>query len=228
MKTFDVISPFLILLLFLFLLETGCSSSEQTSQDQSEDPQENVDSGQQTEEEVTTSEKRELSELLTANRSQLSDTWSTKGHDMPEAFMERDTASANANRNSNVGFRVQILSVRNVNEADSLSNAFKTWADTTMYGYKPRAYVLFQQPFYKVHVGDFHNQSKALELSDLLKERHPEAWVVHDEVNPDRVPADTAIIDTLDFHIPLVDSLLSDSLGVEPDTTDSSDIQELQ
>lgn len=217
----------LILLLVTFfisfsLLETACSSSQNVSGDTSSDSAANNEQQTNDRSQQEGEESRELSELLSANRSQLSDLWSTTSHDMPEAFMQRDTAS-NTNRNPFAGFRVQVLSIRDVSEADSISDAFKTWADTTMYGYKPRPYVLFQQPFYKVHIGDFHDREQARELSDLLKKRYPDAWVVHDEVNPDRVPPDTAIIDTLDFHIPLVDSLLSDSLGIDSLDTDSLD-----
>lgn len=143
-------------------------------------------------------EKREnLNELLAENRSKLGDVYASQQHDMPSSFLQRDTTDTQVERDPFDGYRVQILSTRDISLADSVSRGYRIWADTTMTNYRPKSYVFFNQPFYKVHIGDFQNQQKALKLSDILKRRYPESWVVHDRINPALVPADSVRMDSL-------------------------------
>lgn len=183
----------LILLLLTLGIIAGCATSDQTSRP--DDPLDPERAGEQQNQEDM-DDREAFRELLTANRSQLGDLWVSSDHDMPESFLKRDTVEAR-NRNPFDGFRVQILSARNLAEADSVSQDFRMWADSTMAEYQPKPYVLFQQPFFKVHLGDFQNRQRALELSNLVKEKYPDAWVVHDRINPNLVPADTVKIDTV-------------------------------
>lgn len=192
MKTFQF-SFSSILIVILSIVITACAPSEQTTRT-GESP--DISETDETTKETKQSDS-EIRELLAANRSNLGDLQISSSHDMPESFLKRDTVDNNANRNPFDGFRVQIISDRNVAVADSVSKDFRLWADSTMIDYKPRPYVFFQQPFFKVHIGDFQDRQRARELSDLIKNKYPDAWVVHDRINPNLVPPDTARIDTV-------------------------------
>ncbi|WP_138429591.1 SPOR domain-containing protein [Fodinibius saliphilus] len=133
-----------------------------------------------------------LQQLLDDNRSQLSDLHITQQHDIPAKFLKSDSANKAFNRDPFEGYRVQILSTRDIALADSVTTSFRLWADTTIAGYNAKAYQSFRQPYYKVHIGDFQDRDKANSFSQLIKDRYPSAWVVHDRINPSDVPADTA------------------------------------
>lgn len=165
----------------------ACTTTEQTARQEDEEPP------QEFTEDVTGTERDALVALLNRTRSRLSDVHLTQQHDVPEAFLKTDTTE-NTYYNPFDGFRIQILSSRDVNIADSVSTQFRLWADTTFAGYTPTAYVFFKQPYYKVHVGDFQNREKANNWSRVIKRQYPEAWVVHDRIDPASVPADTTKI----------------------------------
>lgn len=128
-------------------------------------------------------------------RNTLADVYSTQQHDLPEAFLRTYKGDQPVERDPFDGFRIQIASTRNVALADSTAKKFRLWADTTFTGYQPETYVFFKQPYYKVHVGDFHVRERANRVSRLVKRQYPDAWVVHDRINPYLVPADTARIE---------------------------------
>lgn len=178
----------LIIFLIVAILGTAvaCTTTEQTTK-RDEDPE------TETTEEYTETQRNELAALLTRTRNKLADTYLTQQHDVPEAFLKVDTTD-NSYYNPFDGYRIQILSSREVNTADSISTQFRLWADTTLAGYTPKAYVFFKQPYYKVHVGDFQDREKANTLSRIIKRKYPEAWVVHDRIDPSNVPADTTKI----------------------------------
>ncbi|PAU95575.1 hypothetical protein CK503_00470 [Aliifodinibius salipaludis] len=175
----------------------GCKTTKQTSSEQ-EDP-------------TTTDRNEPLSEfirLLDQTRSSLSDVYLTQKQDIPDIYLKADSAGEQINRNPYDGFRVQILSTRNVERADSVANSFRMWADSTIKGYKADAYVSFRQPQFKVHVGDFQIREQANKFSRLIKKRYPDAWVVHDRIEPSDVPADTA-----SFEIKKPEPLKKDTLS---------------
>jgi len=132
----------------------------------------------------------DLQRMLKNNRSKLSDTYATERQDMPKAFLKKGSGNA-INSDPFDGYRIQIISTRNVQLADSIANQFRMWADTTIAGYSANAYVFFKQPFYKVHVGDFHKRKMADDFTKLIKRNYPQAWVVHDRIHPTSVPTDT-------------------------------------
>lgn len=167
-------------------ITVACTTTEQTTK-RDEEPE------TETTEEYTETQRNELAALLTRTRNKLADTYLTQQHDVPEAFLKVDTTD-NSYYNPFDGYRIQILTSREVNTADSVSTQFRLWADTTFTGYTPKAYVFFKQPYYKVHVGDFQDREKANTLSRIIKRKYPEAWVVHDRIDPGNVPADTTKI----------------------------------
>lgn len=186
MKPFRFSRYILLTAIMAVGLFTACSSTEQTRRGD-ERPE------RETTPEITETTRDNLVDLLTRTRNRLSDVHFTQQHDVPDAFLKVDTTD-NTYNNPFEGYRIQILSSREVNVADSVSTQFRLWADTTLAGYTPRAYVFFKQPYYKVHVGDFQNRDKANNLTRIIKKQYPEAWVVHDRIDPSSVPADTVRI----------------------------------
>ena len=92
------------------------------------------------------------------------------------------------------GFRIQIYSGPSPAMADTVSKRFRTWSVRYLSGYSPETYTFFKAPYYRVHVGDFHERDRAYDVSQIIKRSFPDAWVVYDRVNPWNVPADSTII----------------------------------
>lgn len=124
--------------------------------------------------------------------SRLSDTYRNKSNQIPESFIRiKESAEKEEEKDLYEGYRVQIYSGQDVSLADSTARWFRAWSDTTISGYQANTYTFFRSPYYRVHVGDFHDRDRAIAYSDLLKRRFREAWVVYDRVDPWNVPADT-------------------------------------
>jgi hypothetical protein len=149
-------------------------------------------------EEFDMDEMSEQELALYQTRSRMSDAFSTQFHDMPDFYLQEvEEQEVDIYQ----GYRIQILSTRDVEYADSTLAEFEKWADQTIADYSPRGYVHFRQPYYRVRIGDFQDRERAIEFSRLIKFKYPDAWIIHDRINPYRVPADTIefrIIDILD------------------------------
>ena len=176
----------LLLSVLLLTLVISCSSTNKAVVDDEVSQKDPTDQSE---------EDKNWSDILSTNRSALSDVYASQKQDIPTSFLQRDTADTQVERDPFDGYRVQIVSTREVTLADSVSREFRLWADTTMTSYQPKTYVFFNPPYYKVHIGDFQTQDRALQLSNLIKRKYPEAWVVHDRIDPSLVPADTTKID---------------------------------
>lgn len=173
------------LLMFLFLL--SCAPSEPLTE---RDPYESPEEIDEAAEEELIREMDEFERLLYSNRSRLTDQFSTIQHDMPENFL-KEQVEEEVEIDEYAGFRVQILSTRDVSEADSTRDHFMDWASNRISGYNVEAYVFFRQPYYRVRAGDFRDRQTAIEFSRMIKDEYPEAWVVHDRIEPENIPADT-------------------------------------
>lgn len=171
--------------MFVVLLG-ACGTSRQPATGTGEGPAADADTAAAPRSE----EERREAEILNANRSSLRDLHVTQLNDLPEKLTQ-EHVTREGRVDSTAGFRIQILSTRNVALADSVAGRFRVWADSTISGYQADTYQFFQQPFYKVHVGDFLDRRRAIEYSRLVQRRFPDAWVVHDRIEPRRVPADT-------------------------------------
>lgn len=171
-----------ILLLPVIVIGWGCSTSKEVSAPEEEPAVEDT---------ISHEEASDSRELLDETRSRLSDVHNVQTQDIPDSFLQQKSGDATIKSNPYDGFRVQILSTRNVEQADSVAEEFSEWADTTIAGYSAEHYVLFNQPHYKVHIGDFQQRDQANEFSQLVKEKYRDAWVVHDRIEPEKVPADT-------------------------------------
>lgn len=179
----------LLFLISLFILLNSCSTTISVT--------ETKDDGifEMNDEEIDEYLREELSEeeyQLFQNRSYLSDRFSTLEHDMPETYL-KEVIQDDIELDESAGFRIQILSTRNVALADSIRDEFRLWSSQLIEEESVEAYIFFRQPFYRVRVGDFRNRSKAIEFSQLVKARYPEAWVVHDRIEPSNVLSDSAL-----------------------------------
>ena len=137
--------------------------------------------------------------LMFENRSFLSDRFSVIEHDIPESFLV-ELVQQERQIDESAGYRIQIQSTRDMALADSTRDEFRYWASQRIDGHEINAYIYFRQPYYRVRVGDFRDRSRAIDFSRLLKARYPEAWVVHDRIEPERVPSDTTEITIIDLR----------------------------
>lgn len=191
------------ILICLLIVSAGCRTTEEATSDSDEtastetENQPIFDIDPEVVEAYLVEEMDESDRLLFETRSQLSDQFASVEHDMPDVFLKH-VVQEERSVDPYAGFRVQLLSTRSVVEADSTKDNFRAWADEHIEGYSPEAYVTFRQPYYKVRVGNFRNQQKANNFSRMVKDEYPGAWVVHDRIEPDLVPADTTDIQRVD------------------------------
>ncbi len=170
------------LLVAIMVISFGCSTTKKASRNRDADRDSTA---------ISNADMTELQQILVENRSKLSDVHTSQKQDMPKAFMKKDSSSEAINNDPYDGYRVQIISTRDIQLADSVANQYRAWADSTIKGYSAKAYTFFRQPFYKVQIGDFQQREQANTYSKLIKRKYPDAWVVHDRINPSNVPADT-------------------------------------
>ncbi|TVQ70385.1 MAG: hypothetical protein EA363_07870, partial [Balneolaceae bacterium] len=130
----------------------------------------------------------ELSVNLEAYRSRLSDLQNSVRNEIPPHYLEPESPEDVRDRQDrNRGFRIQIISTQDARLADEIQEDFEEWIKSVSAPPQPRTYIVFQQPFYRVHVGDFRDRQRALEFTDFVRLRYPEAWVVHSQIHPGRV-----------------------------------------
>jgi hypothetical protein len=122
---------------------------------------------------------------LARHRIRLADRFAILANDIPEALRADSVGRMQAVRNN--GYRIQIVNSRDVREAEAVRAAFEEWASLELEPNTVFSYVLYKQPFYRVHAGDFRSRNKAQEFANRVKERFPDAWVVVDQVIPERV-----------------------------------------
>jgi hypothetical protein len=184
-----------LLFLVIVIMMWGCSSSEPLVD---EDGQPLIDVDDEMAADYLSGEYSEDEWLLITTRSKLSDAYAVAEHEVPDLFFE-EVVEDEIEEDIFAGYRVQIISTRDVNLADSLKSDFEVWADTTFANTSPRAYIHFRQPFYRVHVGDFNNRQRAIEFSRMIKWKFNDAWTVYDRINPYRVLPDSVDIELVDY-----------------------------
>lgn len=180
----------LIILLSSCLFAMSCATSEPAT---SEDESSSSDSDDRLAEEYSDESLSETERLLLITRSELSNHYSENMVEVPDLYMQEIIVNERQT-DPYAGYRVQLLSTRNVAEADSVRDYFVAWADSMIAGYEPDAYVVFRSPNYRVRAGDFQTRDRAVHFSGMLKSRYPDAWVVHERIEPSKVPADTSDI----------------------------------
>lgn len=189
-----------ILLLFLFLI--SCSSSEPTVEEDDDEKTENIiDIPDEVVDDYLFENLSEEELLLVRTRSYIENQFTEQEQPVPDIFL-REVVTEEREIDPYAGFRVQLISTRDVAEADTVRDSFVAWADSMITGHDIDAYVLFRPPNYRVRAGDFRDRDQAIKLSNMLKAKYPDAWVVHDRIEPDNVPADTVEFGFADFSLP--------------------------
>lgn len=174
-------------LISLLILLSGCATGEHASEpDEFHAGSEQIDERESVIEEVDLDE--ETYRLFVLNRSRLQDQFINRTHSALEDHFE---PVVELQTDPYQGFRIQILSTRDVSLADTTRAEFEDWALDHFEAYVPHSYIHYRQPFYRVRIGDFHDRERAIEMSRLVQIRYPEAWIVYDRVVPERVAADT-------------------------------------
>ncbi|MCW9708148.1 SPOR domain-containing protein [Fodinibius salsisoli] len=175
----------LLILCLTTLLLSSCGTVQKSS---SSGPSggDSPDSGTLTEEEAMA-----LEQLLDQNRNHLADLQRSEQLEIPRAFLKEDTTSSTTDNNPYRGYRIQLISTRDIQRADTTAEGFNQWITEEMPNYRAKSYISFKQPYYKVHVGDFQSRTRAIQFTQAVKKRYPDAWIVPDEINPGSVPADT-------------------------------------
>lgn len=175
------------IMLLLLILLSGCATGEHAS-----DSQEARAGSEQQRERESGLEEGDLDEetqrLFVLNRSRLQDQFTNQTHSPLEDHFEPIVEEQS---DPYQGFRIQILSTRDVSLADTTQAEFENWALDHFEDYVPHSYIHYRQPYYRVRIGDFHDRERAIEMSRLVQMRYPEAWIVYDRVVPERVAADT-------------------------------------
>lgn len=180
-----------IVILITVITAIACSSSEPVLDGVPPEQEDTERSGTETAEALNYS----VSEYNAVQyQSSLSDIYRNRTNEIPEAFSRIKTDEPEEEQNLYEGYRIQIYSGQNVAQADTVAMKFRAWSDTTIVGYQAETYTFFKAPYYRVHVGDFHDRERAISFSNLLKRKFRDSWVVYDRVNPWNVPADTTFI----------------------------------
>ncbi len=77
------------------------------------------------------------------------------------------------------GYRIQIYKGSG-NDALNDANVVR---DKFMAKYNIPAYITFNEPYYRVRVGDFRTRIEAIKFLQRIKRAYPLAWEIQDEVN---------------------------------------------
>lgn len=173
------------------ILAVSCATTEPTTED--EDEPDLYDTSVDLSKEYDDESLSNIDLILLRTRSSLSNHYSENMVHIPDLYMQEIVVDERQ-RDPYAGYRVQLISTRNVAEADSIRDNFVAWADSIIAGYESDAYVVFRSPNYRVRAGDFQDRQKAIHFSGMLKSKYPDAWVVHERIEPGKVPADTTDI----------------------------------
>lgn len=176
----------LLLLTVPVLFLYSCSSTKELSDESPEPDEPLLDINENVAEEFVRSELDDFERVLYDNRSYMTAHFSQIEQEIPEQFL-KEMVQEEREVDEYAGFRVQVLSTREVAVADSTIDEFRAWSSQELPDYQIETYVVFRQPYYRVRAGNFKNRDNAIEFSRMLKNRYPDAWVVHDRIDPDNI-----------------------------------------
>ena len=77
-----------------------------------------------------------------------------------------------------VGYRIQIAFSRDQNSVIGSKFKFQSWFPI----YRDRVYKLYQQPYWKIRVGDFYREIDAQKMLKDVQEYFPNAFLVKDKI----------------------------------------------
>ncbi len=115
-------------------------------------------------------------------RARVDDPLGSVTNPFPDDYRVVSTGTAAADNRQ--GFRVQILSTQNRDDAEIMLENYKIWLASQSFEVNPKGYIQFRAPFFRVHVGDFYDRNLALDLVKRMKDQFPDAWVVTDRIDP--------------------------------------------
>lgn len=166
-----------------FALVAGCATVQETVE---EEPSEQIA-------EVAAPVEFSFEFDINEYRIRPEDVFFSNQNEVPDVFLPDTLSMTEAQRNA--GFRIQIISSQDVREVEMARAAFLQWLFDHVNEYDPEAYILFRQPFFRLHVGDFRSRTEALTFNNIVKRRFPDAWVVHDQINPDNITVRKSAVD---------------------------------
>lgn len=116
----------------------------------------------------------------------------TLDHDVPTSMMGgQDTSLSGGPTRTVSGFRIQVISTQSRATAETTrENLLAWWQSARQDLDAPRTlgqdlgiYVSYEQPYYKVRIGDFIQRADADQAVSFVREQFPDAWIVPDMVN---------------------------------------------
>ena len=138
---------------------------------------------------VSTTQQEVLDFDIDKYRTSLSDPSSTKSNELPESFITEAVAESTNEIESNIGFRIQLISTSDRTRAQKAIADFNEWLfSNESIIYKAETYIIFKQPNYRVHIGDFKTRIQANEFIKIVKRRFSDAWIIQDKIIEDRTP----------------------------------------
>ncbi|MFT7229614.1 MAG: mRNA-degrading endonuclease RelE of RelBE toxin-antitoxin system [Bacteroidia bacterium] len=81
------------------------------------------------------------------------------------------------------GYRIQIAFNSNKSDVSSSESQFKSIFPK----YSDRVYTLYQQPYWKIRVGDYYREIDAMFLLDEIRNQFPNAFLVKDYINRPKI-----------------------------------------
>jgi hypothetical protein len=75
-------------------------------------------------------------------------------------------------------------------EADSILQEYLVWSDTLFTEHRPKGYLDFRTPYYRVSVGNFTEQRVAIYFAETIRRQFPDAWVVQGELEAEFLAPD--------------------------------------
>lgn len=93
--------------------------------------------------------------------------------------------NAKIDTNALQGYRIQIFFGSDMKEAQAAMSSFRAKFPE----YAKQVYQLYQQPSWKVRVGNFYREIEAQELLAKLREYYPDAFVVKDKIKLPPLPS---------------------------------------
>ncbi|MDR9447000.1 MAG: SPOR domain-containing protein [Balneolaceae bacterium] len=157
----------------------------------------------------STTEAQFVRPLLDGTRNSLTD-WAPPSR-FESPYLESPTLDDSVRTEQpSYGYKVQIARTRQVMEADSILQEYLVWSDTLFTEHRPKGYLDFRTPYYRVSVGNFTEQRVAIYFAETIRRQFPDAWVVQGELDTQRLaPEGTQWI-------------------TDPDTTAVSDVESKQ
>lgn len=116
-------------------------------------------------------------------RAKMDDPLRSVSNAFPEDY--KFVTSGNTSQRSRQGFRVQLISTQNREDAEIMLESYKIWLASQRFDHNPKGYILFRAPFFRVHIGDYYERPMAMDLVQRMKAQFPDAWVVADTIDPE-------------------------------------------